>query len=101
MEDNWFGRLKQRWNIPNTWETVLVLLIFACTGTTVFLIKKPLLRFFMGNESAVWASVLYYILILPIYNLLLLCYGFIFGRFEFFWNFEKRFFKRIFSYFTS
>ena len=44
-----------------------------------------------------WVSVIYYILILPIYNIFLLLYGFIFGQFRFFWDFEKRFFNRIFG----
>jgi hypothetical protein len=33
-------------------------------------------------------------LILPVYNVFLLFYGFVFGQFRFFWNFEKRFFSR-------
>jgi hypothetical protein len=41
--------------------------------------------------------VLYYILILPIYNVLLLVYGALLGQFQFFWDFEKRFFRRIFG----
>ncbi len=43
-----------------------------------------------------WASIAYYILILPIYNVFLLVYGFLFGQLRFFWDFEKRFFNRIF-----
>ena len=42
-----------------------------------------------------WFSVLYYVLILPVYNLLLLAYGALFGQFSFFWAFEKRFFDRL------
>ncbi len=42
-----------------------------------------------------WFTYSYYWLILPIYNLVLLGYGFLFGQFAFFWNFEKRFFGRI------
>ncbi len=42
-----------------------------------------------------WFSVLYYILILPVYNVFLLIYGALFGQFKFFWEFEKRFFKRM------
>jgi hypothetical protein len=37
------------------------------------------------------------VLILPVYNVLLLFYGAIFGQFRFFWDFEKRFFNRLFS----
>jgi len=39
--------------------------------------------------------VVYYILILPVYNVILLLYGFVFGQFRFFLDFEKRFLKRL------
>ena len=35
------------------------------------------------------------ILILPVYNILLLFYGFVFGQFHFFWKFEKRMLSRM------
>jgi hypothetical protein len=35
------------------------------------------------------------VLILPVYNVILLIYGAIFGQLRFFWEFEKRFFMRI------
>lgn len=76
----------------------MVLIVFACTGFTVLFIKKPLLTFFAGEQGdTVLASVLYYVLILPLYNVILLGYGFLFGQFSFFWAFEKRMFKRLSS----
>jgi hypothetical protein len=94
---NWADRLKKRWNLKSGWQVVIILIVFACTGTTVLLIKRPLFEYwFSGNEKPLWASITYWVLILPIYNVLLLVYGLIFGQFSFFWNFEKRFLKRIF-----
>lgn len=91
-------RLQQKWNLKNTRQVIVVLVVFACTGFTVFFIKKPLLHALAGKSGDTWqASVLYYLLILPIYNVLLLAYGFLFGQFHFFWEFEKRFFRRIFT----
>lgn len=94
----WIEKLKKKWNLGSAWQVIIILVVFACTGFTVLFIKKPLLRFLAGSEGdSVLASVLYYLLILPVYNVLLLAYGFIFGQFSFFWEFEKRFFRRIFS----
>jgi hypothetical protein len=94
----WVQRLKQRWNLKSGWQVVIVLIVFACTGFTVLFLKKPLLNLLAGDQGGTTlASVLYYILILPIYNIILLAYGFIFGQFRFFWEFEKRFFNRIFN----
>jgi hypothetical protein len=103
MADNgWMERLRQRWKLENLRQVIIVLIVFACTGFTVFFIKKPLLHFLAGDGGDTWtASLLYYIFILPLYNLLLLAYGFLFGQLEFFWKFEARFFNRLLSGFKS
>lgn len=94
---NFTDKLKARWKVKNTFQVVIILVVFACTGTTVALIAKPLLRsIFSPEEIPLWATVAYYIFILPVYNVLLLFYGLIFGQFRFFWDFEKKFFSRIF-----
>lgn len=94
---SWIDKLQQRWQAKSVWQVIAILLVFALTGTTVVVVMKPLLRFFFGNEIPAWARIVYYILILPIYNLILLFYGFLFGQFRFFLAFEKKFFSRIFS----
>lgn len=95
---SWIDRLKNRWNLGSPFQVIIVLIVFACTGFTVLFIKRPLLTFLAGEQGdTVLASVLYYILILPLYNVILLGYGFLFGQFSFFWAFEKRMFKRLSS----
>ncbi len=75
----------------------MILLVFVCTGFTVMFLKRPLVAWAAGDgEQPALFTVLYYILILPVYNLFLLLYGALFGQFRFFWEFEKRFFTRIF-----
>jgi riboflavin transporter FmnP len=95
-------RLKQRWNLGSISQVIVVLIVFACTGFTVLFIKKPILRFLAGeNGDTAFASVLYYIFILPLYNVILLGYGFLLGQFTFFWEFEKRSVGRIISVFRK
>ena len=75
---------------------MIILVVFACTGFTVMFLKDPLLSLVAPVEERNWVfSVVYYLLILPIYNLILLVYGFLFGQFRFFWAFEKRMFSRL------
>src|SRR3954452_7811045 len=96
-QTSWINRLKQRWKLGSAFQVAIVLIVFACTGFTVLFIKKPILTFLAGQQGdSTTASVLYYIFILPLYNVILLAYGFIFGQFTFFWDFEKRTFNRIF-----
>jgi len=95
---NWIEKLKTRWKVQNTFQVIIILVVFACTGFTVMFLKPVITdALFGGSEKPLWFAILYWILILPFYNVVLLFYGFIFGKFSFFWEFEKRFFKRIFG----
>lgn len=95
---NWIDKLKDRWKLKSAGQVVIVLIVFACTGFTILFLKKPLLTLLAGDQgNSTLASVLYYIFILPLYNVVLLGYGFLFGQFKFFWEFEKRFMERFFS----
>jgi len=99
---SWIEKLKQRWDLRSPFQVIIILIVFACTGFTVLFIKKPLIDFLgLKQGETVVVSILYYVLILPLYNILLLGYGFIFGQFSFFWAFEKRFFKRLSTWFKK
>lgn len=91
----WFARLREKWQV-STAQVWIILLVFACTGTTVLLVKRPLLAALAGDgEPPMLLTVAYYALILPIYNTTLLAYGTLFGQFRFFWAYEKRLFGRL------
>jgi hypothetical protein len=102
MAMGWMQKLQTRWKVGSTFQVVVILLVFACTGFTVLFLKPPLFQYlFDDGQIPTFASIVYYILILPVYNIFLLLYGFIFGQFRFFWNFEMKFFARIFSIFKK
>jgi hypothetical protein len=91
------SKLQAKWKLESLLQVVLVLLAFACTGTTVLLIKTPIFAL-LGvdmEEGGFWKTVLYLLLVLPLYQALLLAYGFVFGQFRFFWEKEKQFIKRM------
>lgn len=99
---SWTDRLKDRWKVKSAFQVIIILVVFACTGFTVLFIKRPLFGYlFPDGIIPTTASVVYWILIFPVYNVFLLFYGFVFGQFRFFWDFEKRFFNRIFSNFNQ
>lgn len=95
---SWLQRLAAHWGV-RTGRALVILLVFACTGFTVMFLKRPVVAFFTQEEGGtpLLFSILYYILILPFYNLVLLVYGALLGQFKFFWAFEQRFFGRIFG----
>lgn len=90
-------KLKQRWGVSSAGQVILILIVFACTGFTVLFIKQPLYDLAgITAQTSPWVRIPFYLLtVLPAYQVLLLAYGFVFGQFRFFWNFEKRMFSRI------
>lgn len=91
----WMERLGKRWGV-STVRAALILVVFACTGLTVMFLKRPVVGYFTENgEQPLLFSIAYYVLILPVYNVILLIYGALFGQFKFFWAFEKRFVNRM------
>lgn len=96
-------RLQSKWQLKSLTQVLLVLLVFACTGTTILLIKNPLLSFFgieRGADHGLRNTIAYLLLVLPLYQIMLLVYGFIFGQFRFFWEKEKQLVQRIGKLFT-
>lgn len=90
----WLDKLSERWQVTPS-RAIIILIVFACTGFTVYFLKRPILNYFAPEDRTWLFSLAYWILIFPIYNLILLGYGFVFGQFNFFWEFEKRMFRRM------
>lgn len=100
---NFLEKLKSKWKLKSLWQVILVLLVFACTGFTILFVKKPIFDF-LGvntNQGGFFKTVLYLLLVLPLYQVFLLVYGFIFGQFSFFWEKEKQFISRLGKFFTG
>lgn len=91
-------KLKKRWGIDNNWQIVIILIVFAVTGSTASYIGKPILLFLnittdsMGTLSY-W--VIRIILLFVMYQFMLVFFGWLFGQYKFFWNFEKKMLSRI------
>ena len=85
------GNFKERWNIKTNWQLFVIIVVFAVTGSSAAYLSKPILAFLGISKSNPWTYYpLYIILIFPVYQILLVGYGFIFGQFTFFWAFEKK-----------
>lgn len=94
-------RLQTKWKLDSLLQVVLVLIVFACTGFTILFIKNPILDFFGVEKGGFVNTLLYLLLVLPLYQIILLIYGFIFGQFKFFWEKEKQIFRRIGGLFSK
>ncbi len=91
-------KLKDRWGIDSNWQLCIIFIVFAITGSTAAKLASPVVSFLgIDAESSHWAIYwfLRIVLIFPIYQVLLVCFGWIFGQFQFFWAFEKKMLSRM------
>lgn len=96
-------KLKERWGIDSNLALFLILLVFALTGSTSVKIAKPVLDY-LGFHRTTFPdgtlfSILYWVvrilIIFPLYQVLLIAFGWLFGQFKFFWAFEKKMLARL------
>ena len=85
-------KLKKRWGITSNYQLIIIFIVFAITGSTSAWISKPFCDWLgITNEDiGYWFTPIRLFLIFPIYQVLLVLIGFIFGQFKFFWAFEKK-----------
>lgn len=85
-------KLKERWQISSNWQLTVIFIVFAITGSTSAWASKlvmPLLGLTKTNLGFFYWPVRI-IAVFPLYQVLLVFNGFIFGQFAFFWQFEKK-----------
>jgi uncharacterized protein DUF6787 len=98
-----FKFLDKRWKVDYKWRVIRIFLIFAVTGTLSVIITNPIFNaigLVKDNFSDVFLGyTIYYtlklIMTLPIYKILLVAFGWLFGEFAFFWNFAKKMLYRL------
>ena len=91
-------KLKERWGVTSNKQIVIIFLVFAITGFSSLQLAKPFLTLIGIPDTFEphWLyRVLRLLLIFPIYQVLLVFVGFIFGQFSFLWNFEKKMLERL------
>lgn len=85
-------KLKERWELKSNGQVFMVFLVFAITGSSAAKLAAPVTEFFEIKKEMGWY--IYWpfriLIIFPVYQVLLVFFGWVFGEFKFFWNFEKR-----------
>ena len=92
------NKLKQRWNITSNWQLAIIFIVFAITGSTAAYLSKPIMLLIgITKENLHWTIYwpLRILILFPIYQILLVIIGAIFGQFKFFWDFEKKMLYRM------
>ena len=91
-------KLENKWIVNQKWELIRIFIVFAITGSSSVFLGRPFIKW-IGLHPDKFNPILYWFLFVIIslflYQIILLALGWISGQFNFFWEFEKRFLKRM------
>lgn len=86
------NKLIKIFKVKNLTQLIIVFTVFGITGSMSVIVGEYILSFFfnqnLSNGILFW--ILRLILIFPLYQLLLIIIGTIFGEFNYFWKFTKK-----------
>ena len=89
---------KEKWKLKSDFQLVIIFIVFAITGSGSLYISNPLMEFFSISRESIdvylyW--ILRFFIVTVVYQFILLLVAFVFGQFNWFWNFEKKILKRM------
>ena len=92
------NKLIKKFEANSIQHLIIIFIIFALSGSGSVFVSSPILTI-LSLEQLISFYPLYLvvriILIVPIYQLLLIFVASLFGQFNYFWKFEKRFLQRL------
>lgn len=85
-------KLKARWGISSDFQLAIIFIVFAITGSASAWSSKLVCNWIGLTPEILggWFLPVRLVLIFPLYQVLLVLIGTIFGQFNFFWKFEKK-----------
>jgi len=91
------NRLKEKWGVSSNIQLTIIFIVFAITGSTSAYLSKPFTNLVgISKENFGYFFLpIRLIVIFPIYQVILVLIGTVFGQFSFFWNFEKKMLYRM------
>ena len=89
-------KLKQRWGVESNFQLTVIFIVFAITGSASAMVSKPICLWLgiTKEDFGFLFTPIRLILIFPLYQVLLVIIGFLFGQFAFFWKFEKKLLRK-------
>ena len=97
-------KIRSFFKVDSNLQLLIINIVFALTGTSSLFFADYILNILLINQNT-YGNFLYWliriILILPIYQVLLIIFGSLFGEFKYFWRMEKKTIRKISSIFTK
>ncbi len=97
-------KIRSFFKVESNYQLFVVNLVFAITGTSSLFVADYILDILLitqENYDNFFYWITRIILILPIYQILLIIFGILFGEFSYFWKMEKKTLNKIRSIFKS
>ena len=93
---NILEKLKQRWEIKSNSQLLWILMTFAVTGSSISQLSKLIFPFLNVTEdsSIIYLAFLWIFVMTPIYMVLIIIIGTIFGQQKFFLKHQKKMLSR-------
>lgn len=83
-------KLKSKWQIQSNWDFTAIMLVYSLAGLGVSFSRRGIFSFFGLNQAPLATKILLsLLLIVPLYQLSTLFFGFLLGQFQFFWSRQK------------
>tara|TARA_B100001013_G_scaffold40267_1_gene21401 strand:+ start:336 stop:629 length:294 start_codon:yes stop_codon:yes gene_type:complete len=91
-------KIRNFFKVESNFQLLVVNVVFAVTGTISVILAGFILNF-IGLDTNVLGSSLYWtlriLILMPIYQILLIMIGAVFGEFTYFWRIEKKMLNRL------
>ena len=81
-------------------QLIIVFIVFGISGTVSVFVSNPILNYLNYDEyikSSFVKFILNILIIFPVYQIILIFFGTLFGQFNYFWAFQKKFFSKFFK----
>ena len=90
--------MKKLLKVNSNFQLLIILIVFAITGSLSLYLSEFILNFLNVTQNNMniflyWS--LRILILFPVYQILLIIIGTLFGQFSYFWAFEKKFLKKI------
>lgn len=90
----WLGRLKERWQVRNILQVVLILCTFALGGSTCGYIGRRIMHYIGPEHKVLWV-IIYILMVTVLWPLCVLMVSIPLGQFRFFTKYLAKLGRRI------
>ena len=91
------NKLKKLFKASSNWHLLIIFLVFGISGSLSVIVSEPIINLFRINEltdNFILYQSIRVLIIFPVYQIVLLFIGTLFGQYKYFLDFEKKMLMR-------